>query len=467
MIYRIKSVVYATGHSRGAVNGKASGTTFGTAPNAADDNVANLPDVEMNWTPTRDAALTRLAQFVPRAGQPYRAGRNEDRGPGHHQTVSGLSPYLRHRLLLDQEVLQAVISRHDLDTAAKFIDEVFWRSYFKGWLEHHPDVWTNYIKDCSRLRRTVADDKTLRAAYSDAIYARTGIAPFDAWVRELRATGYLHNHARMWFASIWIFTLGLPWQLGAQWFHYHLLDGDAASNTLSWRWVAGLHTRGKTYLARSDNIRRYTAQRFAGESGPDSFAGLERLASIAPALTEDPAVTRQQMPNWPEYSAPRSGGRVGLLLHDEDMSLQAPVQPVAVGMLAPQRVGRRRAARQVSRFGLKAASSTLATAKHTLSLQTSAELLRTRTATQRWLQHAKLDRLVVPYVPRGPSFQRMQWVLDQAAELGIETEVFMRDIDRAAWPHARQGFFALRKHIPDILQHLDITTPRQADLLPT
>jgi deoxyribodipyrimidine photo-lyase len=66
-------------------------------------------------------------------------------------------------------------------------------------------------------------------------------------VQELVETGYLHNHARMWFASIWIFTLRLPWELGADFFLRHLLDGDAASNTLSWRWVAGLHTKGKHY----------------------------------------------------------------------------------------------------------------------------------------------------------------------------------------------------------------------------
>ncbi|MEM8657814.1 MAG: FAD-binding domain-containing protein, partial [Pseudomonadota bacterium] len=71
-----------------------------------------------------------------------------------------------------------------------------------------------------------------------------------------------HNHTRMWFASIWIFTLQLPWQLGADLFLRHLLDGDPASNTLSWRWVGGLHTVGKTYLARADNIRKFTNGRF-------------------------------------------------------------------------------------------------------------------------------------------------------------------------------------------------------------
>ena len=91
----------------------------------------------------------------------------------------------------------------------------------------------------------------------------TGIDCFDAWARELVATGYLHNHARMWFASIWIFTLRLPWELGADFFLRHLIDGDPASNTLSWRWVAGLQTAGKTYLATAENIARFTGGRFA------------------------------------------------------------------------------------------------------------------------------------------------------------------------------------------------------------
>ena len=81
-------------------------------------------------------------------------------------------------------------------------------------------------------------------------------------MHELKETGYLHNHARMWFASIWIFTLKLPWQLGADFFLKHLLDGDAASNTLSWRWVAGLQTKGKHYLATTWNINKFSAQKY-------------------------------------------------------------------------------------------------------------------------------------------------------------------------------------------------------------
>ncbi len=85
----------------------------------------------------------------------------------------------------------------------------------------------------------------MRARWEQATTGRTGLACFDAWARELLDVGYLHNPARMWFASLWIFTLELPWALGADFFLRHLLDGDPASNTLSWRWVGGLQTPGK------------------------------------------------------------------------------------------------------------------------------------------------------------------------------------------------------------------------------
>ena len=81
-------------------------------------------------------------------------------------------------------------------------------------------------------------------------------------MKELKENNYLHNHARMWFASIWIFTLKLPWQLGAEFFLQHLFDGDAASNTLGWRWVAGVQTKGKNYIAKEWNIKLFSDNRF-------------------------------------------------------------------------------------------------------------------------------------------------------------------------------------------------------------
>ena len=213
-------------------------------------------------TATRAAGLARLEEFSARMGRDYAQGRNFDRGLGAHRDVSMLSAYIRRRLITEQEVIATAIKAQGAEASAKFIDEVIWRSYFKGWLEQRPEVWDSYA---GGLRQDLAEldaDAGLRHAVQAAETAQTGLAYFDSWAAELVETGYLHNHARMWFASIWIFTLKLPWRLGADFFLRNLLDGDPASNTLSWRWVAGLHTRGKPYVAQADNIARFTEERF-------------------------------------------------------------------------------------------------------------------------------------------------------------------------------------------------------------
>jgi deoxyribodipyrimidine photo-lyase len=167
-----------------------------------------------------------------------------------------LSPYLRRRMITEREVVEEVLKHHAPEAADKFIQEVFWRTYWKGWLEMRPAIWEHYL---SEREAALAN---LPEGYQAAIEGRTGIDGFDDWARDLVETGWLHNHARMWFASIWIFTLKLPWVLGADFFYRHLIDADPASNTLSWRWVAGLHTKGKTYLARPENIEKFTKGRF-------------------------------------------------------------------------------------------------------------------------------------------------------------------------------------------------------------
>ncbi|MEL7543987.1 MAG: FAD-binding domain-containing protein, partial [Pseudomonadota bacterium] len=242
------------------------------------------------WRPTREAAFERLEAFVPSAGREYAARRNTDTGPGAdpqsgpngRDNVSCLSPWLRHRLILEEEVVARTLQSHSLNGAEKFIAEVFWRTYFKGWLEHRPEVWSVYLSDLQAQAARLEKYNDVANDYAAAINGETGIAPFDAWARELVETNYLHNHARMWFASIWIFTLRLPWQLGADFFLRHLLDGDPASNTLSWRWVGGLHTKGKTYLARASNIAKFTDGRF----GDAERLGWQ-LANDAPPLEED------------------------------------------------------------------------------------------------------------------------------------------------------------------------------------
>jgi deoxyribodipyrimidine photo-lyase len=164
-----------------------------------------------------------------------------------------------------------------------------------------------------RLRDALSAEQ--RSTLEAALDGRTGIAGFDDWARELVATGYLHNHARMWFASIWIFTLRLPWELGAAFFYEHLLDGDVASNTLSWRWVAGLQTPGKTYVARADNIAFYTD----GVHAPEAA----QLASAPFVIKEEPL---PKLVAWTEDAAQvaslKDYERIGLWLHPEDLMVE-------------------------------------------------------------------------------------------------------------------------------------------------
>lgn len=200
------------------------------------------------------AASQQLANFVPHAGPAYTQHRNYDGGPDNRKNLSMLSPWIRIRLLSEWTVIKAVLAHHPQHLCSKFIDEIFWRCYWKSWLECHPSVWQAYLAQLDTDRRDFANNQL----YIDCCQACAPIACINTWLKELKTTGYLHNHARMWFASIWIHTLKLPWTLGAHLFLQHLLDGDPASNTLSWRWVAGLHTQGKHYLASADNIEHFT-----------------------------------------------------------------------------------------------------------------------------------------------------------------------------------------------------------------
>ena len=192
-------------------------------------------------------------EFIQNGLKDYSAQRNYDFGPKSRENISNLSKYISHRVINEYDLIREILSEFNLQKADKFIQEVFWRIYWKGWLEHRPNVWTDFIN---------SNPNFLEKDYKKAIDGETGIECFDHWVKELKTENYLHNHTRMWFASIWIFTLNLPWELGARFFMRYLFDGDAASNTLSWRWVAGIQTQGKHYLARESNIRKFTNQRF-------------------------------------------------------------------------------------------------------------------------------------------------------------------------------------------------------------
>ena len=212
----------------------------------------------MIFEASRAKAVDQLNNFIEQNLTDYSKLRNFDFGPDNRSNISCLSPYITHGIINELEVIDKSLKKFSFAKNEKFIQEVLWRVYWKGWLELRPNVWSDYLIELGKIKDEFKNNQN----YLDAIEGKTNVDCFNQWVIELKENNYLHNHTRMWFASIWIFTLELPWQLGAEFFMQHLYDGDAASNTLGWRWVAGVQTQGKHYLASEWNINKFTNNRF-------------------------------------------------------------------------------------------------------------------------------------------------------------------------------------------------------------
>ena len=212
----------------------------------------------MIFEASRAKAVDQLNNFIEQNLTDYSKLRNFDFGPSNRSNISCLSPYITHGIINELEVINKSLKKFSFAKNEKFIQEVLWRVYWKGWLELRPDVWSDYLIELDKIKKEFKNNQS----YLDATEGKTNVDCFNQWVIELKENNYLHNHTRMWFASIWIFTLELPWQLGAEFFMQHLYDGDAASNTLGWRWVAGIQTQGKHYLASEWNINKFTNNRF-------------------------------------------------------------------------------------------------------------------------------------------------------------------------------------------------------------
>jgi hypothetical protein len=212
----------------------------------------------MIFEASRAKAIDKLNIFIENNLSEYSKLRNFDFGPDNRSNISCLSPYITHGIVNELEVIDKSLKKFSFSKNEKFIQEVLWRVYWKGWLELRPNVWSDYLIELKNLK----DEFKSNQNFLNAIEGKTNIECFNQWVSELKENNYLHNHTRMWFASIWIFTLELPWQLGAEFFMQHLYDGDPASNTLGWRWVAGVQTQGKHYLASEWNINKFTNNRF-------------------------------------------------------------------------------------------------------------------------------------------------------------------------------------------------------------
>jgi deoxyribodipyrimidine photo-lyase len=369
-------------------------------------------------------------------GGDYARLRNFDFGPGEREHVSCLSAHVRHRLVLERELAQSAVKAHGPQAAEKFIQEVFWRIYWKGWLEMRPAIWADYCAERDHALQALHGDHAARTAYQNAVEAQTGIACFDAWVQELQEYGYLHNHARMWFASIWIFTFKLPWALGADYFLRHLVDGDAASNTLSWRWVAGLQTQGKAYQARASNIAKFTNGRFEPEE--TRFAqNTDPLPWHAPPKPIMPALTTQR-PSQPYTVFVHEEDCLPGMLEDSDLVSQAK-QIVVQAAPAARGPGALGAAAQAFTAGA------LEDVSSRMSRQTHQPVQRLSLSAAAAQAQAEGDWVSL-YCPTGP-------VRDV---LGDGLHYIARAEDALLWPYATKGFFKFKDAIPSALDTLGI-----------
>lgn len=393
---------------------------------------------------TRAEGERLLAAFAPRMGRRYANGRNTDHGPGAHKAVSQLSPYIRRRLVLESDVVATALAAHGPDDAEKFVQELIWRGYFKGWLERRPQVWTSYRKGLEADLAQMDRDRRLRRDVERALQGQTGLACFDAWADELMTSGYLHNHARMWFASIWIFTLRLPWRVGADFFYRHLLDGDAASNTLGWRWVAGLHTRGKPYPADAQNIATFTAGRFTPRPAD--------LAEVTEGLEATEPDGLPPLLPMRTFTPPRPDLPTALLITDEDcriedfglsaFDIRTTATLTSSHLRSPLPV-----ADGVARFEAAALADAAARAGGT-----AVDLRADDPGTLvRWAALARARQIATAYVTRGPLRDWLDAAAPALAAQGIMLCEWQRDWDRRIWPHATAGFFKVKQQIPRLL----------------
>ncbi len=365
-------------------------------------------------------AEAALQRFLDKGAASYEARRNFDYGPTNRNNVSELSKFISHRVLFEYDVAKRALTQHPPKVVDKFIQEVFWRIYWKGWLEHRPAVWNDYA--------AFDHDSTPKRLFEKAVTGKTGIDCFDYWSAELQNTNYLHNHARMWFASIWIFTLGLPWQLGAKFFMQHLFDGDAASNTLGWRWVAGIQTIGKHYVARATNIEQFTNGRFS----PNNLN--EEPVPVASSKTYDILPIDDHANYQKKYN--------NLIVLENDIYAKSKSDYEAydaVFVLHPDSIARSAdLAVPVKDFKIRLVSAFCENHKNAQVIDAAA--LRSIAASQRGLD--------VVYPAIGDNFDFLRRLRDES---GVLLHFLKRPEDVFCWQFAKKGFFNFKKHIPDMI----------------
>jgi len=201
----------------------------------------------------REVALERLAHW---AIADYATSRNQLEG-----AVSKLSAYLRAGVINPNELQQACLAKQSLEQAQTLLQQLSWRDYFHHIARRHPDwLW----QDVEAYKTGYQPDDYADHLPADILSAQTTSAFINQLIRCLYAEGYLHNHARLYLASYVVHWRRVRWQAGAQWFLTHLLDGDIASNNLSWQWVASTFS-AKPYFYNLENVTKFAGKASAYE----------------------------------------------------------------------------------------------------------------------------------------------------------------------------------------------------------
>jgi len=365
--------------------------------------------------------------FIENFLRNYASKRNFDLGPP-HPNVSKLSPFIKRRFLTEKDILESIFSKYSLNSVDKFVQEIFWRTYWRGWLEFHPNVYKEFEKNVKQYE----------------IPKKTGIKCFDHWTEELLDTGYLHNHARMWYASIWIFTLKRPWEEGAKFFSDYLIDWCPASNTLGWRWVAGLQTIGKNYIARSENIKTFTNNKFypenqLNETSTPIHSEINLNEHILSKIQYDEVNIKSLDKN-----------NLGLVLTNNDLSLHKSFnENIDHFEKCIFYMKGRSKSKLVNNFEKDLIINVLEDI-------TDCEFISSFDKLVLWAKNKKIRNLVFPFETVGNKILNNENLILRLKSQNINCIFFLRNWDKQAFPYTKKGFFPFKKKIPELLRLNDL-----------
>ena len=377
----------------------------------------------MNFKPSRTFAEELMNEFIENNLVNYSKLRNFDYGPDKRANVSCLSPYVTHGVISEVELIKKSLNKYSFVKNEKFIQEIMWRTFWKGWMELRPDVWADYLLELNQIKDKYKNDQD----YKKAVEGSTEIQCFNEWVGELKENNYLHNHARMWFASIWIFTLELPWQLGAEFFMQHLYDGDPASNTLGWRWVAGIQTQGKNYLASEWNIKKFTDNRFKNIKLKEN-ASPKKVEKFYPIIKKD-------------FINPDIEEGKNLLVFENSLSLELSElinnKFNKIKLITNQNQNRK----------IKLSEKTMNF--KTQLFEDQKKRLKDKSLECEILDVSEIEDIADSYLLYPTVGETLDYIESKKFS---EVKFLYRELDQFSWQYCNKGFFNFKNYIPKIIQ---------------